>query len=47
VGPLNRYGWWKRQDGFIRQKVIEQLMQQIMHHDGEFAVNSRPLQSAT
>jgi hypothetical protein len=30
VGPLNRYGWWKRQDGAIRQQVIEQLMRQIM-----------------
>jgi hypothetical protein len=25
-----------RQDGVIRQQVIEQLMQQIMHYDGEF-----------
>ena len=36
-----------QQDGFIRQQVIEQLMRQIMNYDGEFAVNSRPLQSAT
>ena len=36
LGPLNRYGWWKRQDGVIRQQVIEQLMSQIMHYDGEF-----------
>jgi hypothetical protein len=33
---LNRYGWWKRQDGAIRQQVIEQLMRQIMHYDAEF-----------
>jgi hypothetical protein len=33
---LNRYGWWKRQDGVIRQQVIEQLMHQIMQYDGEF-----------
>ena len=33
---LNRYGWWKRQDGAIRQQVIEQLMRQIMNYDGEF-----------
>jgi hypothetical protein len=25
-----------QQDGFIRQQVIEELMQQIMHYDGEF-----------
>jgi hypothetical protein len=25
-----------RQDGMIRQQVIEQLMRQIMHYDGEF-----------
>ena len=32
MGPLNRYGWWKRQDGatchqdrLIRQQLIEQL----------------------
>jgi hypothetical protein len=25
-----------QQDGAIRQQVIEQLMQQIMHYDGEF-----------
>ena len=25
-----------RQDGVVRQQVIEQLMQQIMHYDGEF-----------
>jgi hypothetical protein len=25
-----------QQDGLIRQQVIEQLMRQIMHHDGEF-----------
>ena len=25
-----------QQDGFIRQQVIEQLVQQIMHHDAEF-----------
>jgi hypothetical protein len=25
-----------QQDGFIRQQVIEQLMQQILHYDGEF-----------
>ena len=36
VGPLNRYWWWKRQDGAIRQQVIEQLMRQIMHYDVEF-----------
>ena len=36
MGPLNRYGWWKRQDGVIRQQVIERLMRQIMHYDGEF-----------
>ena len=40
MGPLNRYGWWKRQDGatchqdsLIRQQLIEQLMRQIMHYD--------------
>ena len=36
VGPLNRYGWWKRQDGAIRRQVIEQLMHQIMQYDTEF-----------
>ena len=25
-----------RQDGMIQQQVIEQLMRQIMHRDGEF-----------
>jgi hypothetical protein len=25
-----------QQDGTIRQQVIEQLMEQIMHHDAEF-----------
>jgi hypothetical protein len=25
-----------QQDGLIRQEVIEQLMQQIMHYDDEF-----------
>jgi hypothetical protein len=25
-----------QQDGFIRQQVIEQLMQQIMNYDAEF-----------
>ncbi len=25
-----------RQDGVIRQQLIEQLMRQIMHYDGEF-----------
>ena len=25
-----------QQDGVIRQQVIEQLMRQIMHYDGEF-----------
>jgi hypothetical protein len=25
-----------QQDGVIRQQVIERLMQQIMHYDGEF-----------
>ena len=25
-----------QQDGLIRQQVIEQLMRQIMHYDGEF-----------
>jgi hypothetical protein len=25
-----------QQDGVIRQQVIEELMQQIMHYDGEF-----------
>ena len=28
--------WWKRQDGAIRQQVIEQLMHQIMQYDAEF-----------
>ena len=37
MGPLNRYGWWKRQDRRqIRQQVIEHLMRQIMHYDAEF-----------
>ena len=30
----------------IRQQLIEHLTRGIMHYDGEFAVNSRPLQSA-
>jgi hypothetical protein len=25
-----------QQDGVVRQQVIEQLMHQIMHYDGEF-----------
>jgi hypothetical protein len=25
-----------KQDGYIRQQLIEQLMRQIMHYDGEF-----------
>ena len=25
-----------QQDGFIRQQVIDELMRQIMHYDGEF-----------
>ena len=36
-----------QQDGLIRQQLIEHLTRGIMHYDGEFAVNSRPLQSAT
>jgi len=36
VGPLNRYGWWKRQDGAIRQQLIEHLTRGIMHYDAEF-----------
>jgi hypothetical protein len=43
MGPLNRYGWWKRQDGatchqdsLIRQQLIEHLMRGIMHYDAEF-----------
>jgi hypothetical protein len=36
VGSLNRYGWWKRQDGAIRQQLIKHLTRQIMHYDGEF-----------
>ena len=36
MGPLNRYGWWKRQDGVIRQQVIEELMRQITYYDAEF-----------
>ena len=35
-----------QQDGVIRQHVIEQLMRQIMHYDGEFAGRRRPPQSA-
>jgi hypothetical protein len=40
---LNRYGWWKRQDGatchqdrLIRQQLIEQLTREIMNYDAEF-----------
>jgi len=29
-------GLTSQQDGVIRQQVIEQLMQQIMHYNGEF-----------
>ena len=29
-------GMTSRQDGAIRQQVIEQLMRQIMHYDAEF-----------
>jgi hypothetical protein len=36
-----------QQGGVIRQQVIEHLTRGRMHYDGEFAVNSRPLQSAT
>ena len=43
VGPLNRYGWWKRQDGatchqdrLIRQQLIEQLTREILNYDAEF-----------
>ena len=35
MGPLNRYRWWKRQDGAIRQQLIE-LMRAIMTYDAEF-----------
>jgi len=35
-----------QQDGMIRQQVIEHLMQQIMHYDGEFRREERPPQSA-
>ena len=31
MGPFNLYGWWKRQDGAIRQQ-----MRQIMHYNAEF-----------
>jgi hypothetical protein len=40
---LNRYGWWKRQDGatchqdrLIRQQLIEQLTREILNYDAEF-----------
>ena len=36
-----------QQGGVIRQQLIEHPTCGIMHYDGEFAVNSRPLQSAT
>ena len=43
MGPLNRYGWWKRQDGapchqdrLIRQQLIEQLTREILNYDAEF-----------
>ena len=43
MGPLNRYGWWKRQDGatchqdrLIRQQLIEQLTREILNYDTEF-----------
>ena len=36
MGPLNRYGWWKRQDGTIRQQAIDHLVGQIMQYDVEF-----------
>ena len=43
MGPLNRYAWWKRQDGatchqdsLIREQPIEHLMRGIMHYDAEF-----------
>ena len=36
MGPLNWYGWWKRQDGAICQELIEQLMREIMNYDAEF-----------
>ena len=36
-----------QQGGVIRQQLIEHLTRGIIHYDGEFAVNSRPLQSAT
>ena len=35
-----------QQDGVIRQQVIEQLMRQIMHYDGEFRREEATSQSA-
>jgi hypothetical protein len=35
-----------QQDGVVRQQVIEQLMRQIMHYDGEFRREKAPPQSA-
>ena len=40
MGPLNRYGWWKRQDGAIRQQLIEQLTREICTTMASFAVKS-------
>jgi len=39
-------GLTSQQDGVIRQQVIEHLMRQIMYHDAEFAMKTRPSQSA-
>ena len=34
-----------QQDGLIRKRVIEHLMQQIMHHDAEFRARRDDLRS--
>jgi hypothetical protein len=45
---LNRYGWWKRQDGatchqdrLIRQQLIEQLTREILNYDCRVSARRR------